>query len=256
MRVNDITCVRARNPGPMTGVGNNTWFIDGAEPTLVDAGIGQPDHIAEIERLLGGRALARVLVTHGHIDHASGITAIRARWPDVDACKWPGEADAPAARWRAIDEGAGVRAGDRDLAVVHTPGHAPDHICFWDASSREVFVGDMLVLGGTVMIPAGRGGDMTAYLSSLARLARLQAVRALAGHGAIIDNPAALIAEYIAHRQAREQQIIDVLDSGVMGADEIVSRVYPDLPWPLRAAATSTVEAHLEKIRRDRARKA
>ena len=234
----------------MTGVGNNTWFIEGSEPTLVDAGIGQPDHIAEIERLLGGRPLARVLVTHGHIDHASGITAIRTRWPDVDACKWPGETDDPAAGWHALDEGAHVRAGDRDLSVVHTPGHAPDHICFWDASSREVFVGDMLVLGGTVMIPAGRGGDMTAYLASLDRLARLQAVRALAGHGAIIDHPAALIAEYIAHRHARERQILEAMDAGLVTPDEIVKRVYPDLPWPLRAAATATVEAHLEKIRR------
>jgi glyoxylase-like metal-dependent hydrolase (beta-lactamase superfamily II) len=238
----------------MTGVGNNTWFIEGSEPTLVDAGIGQADHLEEIERLLGGRPLARVLVTHGHIDHASGITAIRARWPDVDACKWPGGTDDPAAGWRALERDDRVRAGDRELTVLHTPGHAPDHICFWDSSSRDLFVGDMLVLGGTVMIPAGRGGDMTAYLASLDRLARLQPARALAGHGAIIDQPAALIAEYVAHRHAREQQIIDVMASGVATTDDIVSRVYPDLPWPLRPAATATVEAHLEKIRRDRAR--
>ncbi len=194
----------------------------------------------------------RVLVTHRHTDHASGVPALRARWPRLDACKWVADGDDATAGWRAVSDGAVVRAGDRHLAVLHTPGHAPDHVCFWDAATGDLFVGDMLVLGSSVMIPAGRGGNLRAYLTSLERLAALRPRRALPGHGPVIENPLALIAEYIAHRHARERQILEALAAGLTTTDQIVSRVYPELALPLRAAAASTVEAHLEKLRYDR----
>ena len=78
----------ALNPSPMTGAGNNTYLLDGAEPTLVDAGIGSPGHIEALAAALADRPLARVIVTHGHADHASGVPALRARWPGLDACKF------------------------------------------------------------------------------------------------------------------------------------------------------------------------
>jgi glyoxylase-like metal-dependent hydrolase (beta-lactamase superfamily II) len=244
--------LNARNPGPLTGAGNNTWLIDGDEPALIDAGVGHPHHVDAIAGRLGGRALARVLVTHGHTDHASGVPALRARWPGIDACKWLADGDDAIAGWRAVSDEAVVRAGDRVMTVLHTPGHAPDHVCFWDAATGDLFVGDMLVLGSSVMIPAGRGGDLRAYLTSLERLAALRPRRALPGHGPVIEDPLALITEYIAHRHAREQQILEAFDAGLTTTDQIVGRVYPDLAPSLREAAAATVEAHLEKIRHDR----
>src|SRR5436190_8155334 len=80
--------VPAFNPGVLTGRGNNTWFIDGDEPALVDAGIGEPAHLEAVGAALGGRALARVLVTHGHPDHAGGVPALRRLWPQLTAFKW------------------------------------------------------------------------------------------------------------------------------------------------------------------------
>ena len=71
--------IPAGNPGAMTWSGNNTWLLNGAEPTLIDAGVGKPDHVDAIALALGGRALARVLITHGHVDHASGAPALRSR---------------------------------------------------------------------------------------------------------------------------------------------------------------------------------
>ena len=44
--------------------------------------------------------------------------------------------------------------------VMHTPGHAPDHLTLWHADSRTLFVGDMLVQGSTVVIPASHGGSL------------------------------------------------------------------------------------------------
>jgi glyoxylase-like metal-dependent hydrolase (beta-lactamase superfamily II) len=241
--------LRAGNPGPLTGDGNNTWLLDGAEPTLIDAGIGASNHLDAIAQALNGRALVRVLVTHGHPDHASGVPALRARWPALDVRQWQPNAETKS---RALADGERVRAGDIDLVVVHTPGHAADHVCFWHEASRDLYTGDMAVKGSTVMIPFGRGGNLRDYLRSLEQLAALQPKRMLPGHGPIIEQPLELIAEYIKHRRAREAQVLQCLEDGVTDVDAIVARIYPDVSAPVRPAARLTVQAHLQKIREDK----
>ena len=242
------TLLHAFNPSPMTGSGNNTWLIDGPEPSLIDAGVGHAAHVDAIAAALGGRDLARVLVTHHHPDHASGIDALRARWPALDARKW---VQAGERGWRGLSDNERIRAGDRDLVVVHTPGHAPDHICFWDPADRALYSGDMLAIGTTVMIPAGRGGNLREYLASLERMAALDPRIAFPGHGQVIDRPIDLIRQYLAHRAMRESQILAALRDGVRDVDAIVTRIYGELVDPVRRAARETVTAHLEKLRDD-----
>ena len=258
LQFRSVTPVRldAANPSPMTGRGNATWLIDGAAPALIDAGVGAPAHVDAVARALGGRPLAHVLVTHGHRDHASGVPALRARWPGLTAWKYPAGADAAAAGWRALADGQRVAAGDVTLEVLHTPGHAPDHVCFWHAPTRTLFAGDMVLRGTTVMIPASRGGSLRAYLASLARMAALDPARLHPGHGDTIDQPGPLIAEYQAHRQMRERQVLACLADGLTTPEQIVPAIYPDLPAPLTAAARETVLAHLQKIREDAASEA
>jgi len=232
----------------MTGAGNNTWLLDGAEPALIDAGVGHAQHVDAIAAALGGRDLARVLVTHHHTDHSSGIAALRARWPMLDACKY---VQAGEHGWRHLSDEEHIHAGDRDLIVVHTPGHAPDHICFWDPEDRALYSGDMLAIGTTVMIPAGRGGNLRQYLASLERMSALDPRSAYPGHGPIIDRPVDLIRQYIAHRAMRDSQILAALQDGVRDVDAIVTRIYGELVDPVRRAARETVTAHLEKLRED-----
>lgn len=235
----------AANPGPLTGAGNNTWLMDGAEPALIDAGVGAAEHIEAIAAALTGRSLVRVLVTHGHPDHASGVPALRARWPGLEVCAWlAGNSES-----HGLADGDSVMAGDRRLVAIHTPGHAPDHLCFWDAPRRDLFGGDMLIAGTTVMIPAGKGGSLRAYLESLERLAALRPDRILPAHGPVIDRPLELIAQYVEHRRQREAQILECLAAGIADVDAIVARVYPDVPAAVRRAAALTVQAHLEKLK-------
>ncbi len=245
--------ISAANPGPLTGDGNNTWFIDGKVPTLIDAGVGHPDHLAAIENELADRPLALVLVTHGHADHASGAPALRARWPNVIVRKLPLHDDLAGA-WTPMADDERIAAGDEELVVVATPGHARDHVCLWEPESGDLFSGDLVVDGGTVLIPGTRGGGLRAYLQSLRRLANLDPTRVFPGHGPIITETLDLIASYIAHRNDREMQVLACLADGVIDPDAIVTRVYPDLAPALLPAARLTVEAHLTKIAEDRTR--
>ena len=238
--------VPASNPGTLTGSGNNTYLFDGTEPTLIDAGIGHLEHIEAIASHLDGRPLARVLVTHGHPDHASGLPALRARWPGLEAHKFllPGDRD-----WHPLNDSARVRAGDVWLTVVHTPGHAADHVCFWQPDARSLYCGDMMTATTTILVPpASRGGSLRAYLDSLRRKAALNPETLWPGHGPVITNPIERIHEYLAHREMRERQVIACLDEGVTDLDGIVARVYAETPRELWPAARLTVEALLEKL--------
>ena len=237
----------------MTGPGNWTWLIPGRLPTLIDAGVGEPEHLDEIEEALGGATLAQVLVTHAHADHAGGVMAIAGRMPSVRFLKmpWPDRDNRWPVRWSPLADGGTVDAGDTSLTVVHTPGHAPDHLCFWHAATRALFGGDLAIEGTTVWIPSFLGGDLAAYLASLARVLALNPARIFPGHGPIITNPDALLRGYLAHRRERELQIVDALRRGDASAAAIVAHVYPELEQGLVPRAEETVLAHLEKLERD-----
>jgi hydroxyacylglutathione hydrolase len=142
-------------------------------------------------------------------------------------------------------------AGDVILDVVHTPGHSPDHVCLWHADTRTLFGGDLLVEGGTVVIPGRRGGNLVAYLASLARIEALRPRVVFPAHGQAIEDPAALIARYRAHRLEREAQILEALASGADTVTAIAARVYPDLKPVLRPVAEETVHAHVAKLREE-----
>lgn len=231
----------AGNPSEWTGpTGNNTYLLTGARPTLVDAGVGQASHLEAIERALGGEPLAQVLVTHGHQDHVGGVPQIRARWPGVvirnlapDSCR----------------DGETLRAGDTTLRAIHTPGHSPDHFCYLDEASDDLYCGDLARIGGTIVIPASKGGSLIDYLASLARVRDLAPRQLLPGHGPAVRDAAALIDEYVAHRRQRERQILDALAAGRTTIAQMVADIYGTLSSVLARGAEESVRAHLDKLR-------
>jgi glyoxylase-like metal-dependent hydrolase (beta-lactamase superfamily II) len=240
--------IPAGNPSPWTGpTGNNTYLLDGAIPTLIDAGVGHPDHVAGIARALAGRPLAQVLITHRHPDHVAGVPALAARWPGVRV-RALGSGAVPAAGM--LEDGEQVRAGDGTLRALGTPGHAVDHCCFVaeDTGAVEVYCGDLIRAGGTIVIAASRGGDLRAYLESLKRIRALGARRLWPGHGPAIDDPPAAIDAYAKHRAEREGQVLGALRDGCATPAAIAARIYSGLHQALEAAAADTVLAHLVKL--------
>jgi glyoxylase-like metal-dependent hydrolase (beta-lactamase superfamily II) len=245
--------LHACNPGPITGAGNWTWLIPGRVPTLIDAGQGDPRHLDALDRALGGAVLAQVLVTHAHGDHAAGAPAIAARMPSARFRKmpWPERDEKWPVGWLPIGDGEAIDAGDDRLVAIHTPGHAPDHLCFWHAPTRTLFGGDLAVLGSTVWIPTSLGGDLVDYLASLQRVLDLDPARILPAHGAVIEDPADLLRGYLAHRREREAQVLEALRAGDGDPDAIVERMYRSIKERLVPLARESVLAHLAKLERE-----
>jgi glyoxylase-like metal-dependent hydrolase (beta-lactamase superfamily II) len=244
--------IPAFNPGAMTGRGNNTYLIAGRESILIDAGTGRPGHVDAVRAALHAAKgpLTDILITHAHPDHASGAAALRCEWPSARFRKFPWAAED--ARYGVdflpLADGERFVAGGDVLEVVHTPGHSPDHCCFWLPHRRILFGGDLMQQGGTVVIPASRGGNMAAYLSSLRRVAGLRPDRVLPAHGEPIAEPRALVESYLAHRQEREHQVVAAMRDGHSTVEAIAARVYPAQPEALMGAARDTVLAHLLKL--------
>ncbi len=231
----DFALVRAANPGPYTLDGTNTWIV-GREPAyVVDPGPALPDHldaiVAEIDRRGG---LGAILLTHDHHDHSDAVGPLRDR-----------RAAPVAAARGAVDRV--LAGGDRlgPLLAVATPGHAPDHLAF--VADRACFTGDAVLGAGSVFV-APLPGAMAAYLAGLRRLRATPLDILCPGHGPTIDDPQAKLDEYLAHRADRERRLLAALADGLRSVEDLLDRVWGEVPTALRLAAAVTLEAHLDKL--------
>jgi len=227
--------VRARNPGPFTLTGTNSWIV-GREPAhLIDPGPPDATHVSALIAALEERGgLAAILLTHDHSDHGGAVALLRERF------------DAPLAAWRGEAE-ITLRDGDRlgPLTALETPGHAGDHLVF--LAGPLCFSGDLVLGEGSVVL----GGEPHALADQLASLRRLRALDLeliAPGHGPLIEDPAAKLDEYLAHRLAREQALLAALEDGLREREELLDRVWPGVPAALRGAAARNLAEHLEKL--------
>lgn len=249
--------ISANNPGPMTGDGNNTYLLvePDSEGALIDAGVGEPGHIAAVDRQLEARGarLTRVLVTHAHADHAAGAPALARAYKGVRFHKfpWPEEDSRFDVEWTPIAGGETLMAGGAPLVAIHTAGHSPDHLVFWHEPSRTAFTGDLVVQGSSVMIHSSGGGDLTTYLDALERLVSLRPRRLLPAHGPEVTDPVGVLTAYLDHRRLRERQVIAALSAGRDTVQAIAESIYDGLDPALVPAALENVRAHLEKLRQE-----
>jgi len=245
--------VVARNPGPLTGAGTNTYLLGTRAVIVLDPGPADPAHIDAILAAAPG-PVERIVVTHTHSDHSPGAALLAARTgaaliglpgtPDYDMDPTFVPAQVPA-------DGDCVRASGVSLRAVHTPGHVGNHVCWLFEEEGLLFSGDH-ILGGvtTVIIPPS--GDMGDFLASLGRLRALEARGIAPGHGPVLDDPATVIDALVAHRLAREAKVLcAVRDLGGADLAGLLPVVYDDVPVAMHRVARFSLWAHLIKLARD-----
>ena len=241
--------ILAPNPGVMTGPGTNTYLVGIDEVAVIDPGPDEPRHI---EAIIGASMRERVrwiLVTHHHIDHCAGVRRLKeATGAEIVAYGPPKSAGADWAPDRKAKDGHVIEGTEWGLEVIHTPGHASDHLCFFLEEERVLFTGDTVLSGSTAVINPP-DGDMAAYLQSLERLRKRRLTRLCPGHGDVLEDPKAILAEYVSHRIERENQILELLSSGPSKISDLVAKIYVDVPEALHDMAGRSVLAHLQKLK-------
>lgn len=239
----------------------NCVLLGFGEAVLVDPG---SPHAEEIDRLLAalgeatrrlGRRPVAIWLTHHHPDHVGGVDALR-RALGVPVLAHPATAERLARRGIAVDGALedGTRrvlAGESPmtLAVLHTPGHARGHLCFFDEARGTLVAGDLVAGMGTIVIDPPEG-DMDDYLASLARVRDLGARTVLPGHGPALLEPAKKLQELIDHRAWREARVLAAWRAGLRTPRAQVPIVYDDVADVARPLAERQVVAHLERLER------
>jgi ribonuclease/clavin/mitogillin len=241
------------NPGMMTGPGTNTYLVGRGDPILIDTGAGVPGYVGVLEEYLrerGWRSPSRVILTHRHVDHLGGVPQLRERFPGLPVAKMIHKDEGLPENTGDLRDGQVVEGDGVTLVPVHTPGHASDHLCYFLDEERALFSGDLILNGSTSVIP-DEDGDLADYMASLRRVQALGPRRIYPAHGAVIENAAEKIQEYIDHRMERERQILHVLGNGARTIPEMVKIIYADVPEKLHVMAGKSVHSHLKKLVKD-----
>lgn len=210
-----------------------------AGPLLVDPGSALPE---ELERLRASLTpdTREVLLTHHHPDHVAGAEVARS-WGLPLAAHPETATRLPFAVDRLVREGE--RWGD--WVALHTPGHAPGHLCLWHESRRLLLAGDMTAGFGTILVDPSDGGDMAAYCASLQRLSDLCPRLVVSAHGPPFGPGSDLPGQILAHRLEREARVLAALPGN---ESELLERVYADVDPRALPLAKRSLQAHLLKL--------
>jgi glyoxylase-like metal-dependent hydrolase (beta-lactamase superfamily II) len=245
------------NPGPMTLQGTNTYLVGtGASRMLVDTGEGVAEYASHLKQVLleqGVESISAILLTHHHYDHVDGVPQVCQLLKDV-------RPSAPAPRifkkkcqqedseyhfeFDDIADGQVFSVEGATLRAIATPGHTLDHICFLIEEEQSILCGDTVLGQGTCVFQ-----NLKTYLESLHLLLSKQPKRLYPGHGPVVTDGVPFIQNYIAHRQQREQQLVDALQSRSMTSMEIVKTVYHNVHLLCISVSPSHIDICIDMFR-------
>ena len=278
----NVMRLTAPNPGVMTGPGTNSYLVGDATTgyAVIDPGPADADHLARLYKAAGGD-IRMLVCTHSHPDHSPGARPLQALCvqsgraaPPILGLPSAGTARAASAftpdrvlqnNERLVLLGIAVAGQkvpkkapvtDRNvchtLMVLHTPGHAANHLCLVLVEDGLLLSGDHILNGSTTVIDPP-DGNMADYLDSLDLLSAACAQHAvefiLPAHGYVLGQASSAIAHLKAHRLKREAKIKAVMQASPSGSlDDWVKQAYDDVDPRIWPVAKRSLLAHVERI--------
>lgn len=249
-----IRRIPLRSPTLPPATHTNAYVIGESELVVVDPGSPWPDAQHALVSALrtlesNGQKLSAVVLSHHHFDHVSGAMDLAAAF---SVPVWAHEHTARRLGARPdlrideqLREGDVLPFGPRGFSVLHTPGHAPGHICLLDQAGGGLLAGDMVASQGTIIVSPQDEGDMALYLDSLRRLLQLGRQRIWPAHGIAVEEGDKLVGRYLEHRLLRERKVVQALATGADTIDALLPLAYDDTPVALYPLAQESLLAHL-----------
>jgi len=243
----------APNPSMMTGPGTNTYLFGSEEVAVLDPGPVIDSHLQTIQEIADA-PIRWVLVTHTHPDHSPAAVEL-ARMTGAELLGRPPpegqHQDMTFVPDRVLEDGDRLSVDGSEIEVIHTPGHASNHICLRHVELNWVFTGDHVIDGSTVVINPP-DGNMKHYLESLSKVKELRPAALVPGHGELIHDPDRAIDWIVDHRLEREAKVAVALkENPGLTSMELVPHVYKDVDKRLYGLAERSLLAHLLKLEDD-----
>ena len=244
--------ITAGNASVFTGPGTNTYLVGNENVTVVDPGPALDTHIEAIVK--ASDSIKQIIVTHTHPDHSPGVKLLQeaidvpAYGLITDTTK---DQDKTFSPLKLLSDGEVLDEEEYSIEVIHTPGHASNHLCYLLKEEGLIFTGDHIMSGSTVVI-SPPDGNMKHYIQSLEKLKNYDLKTIAPGHGETMKDPQ-LVAEWIVkHRLEREEKVSNALkEAGEGTPDTLVDKVYDDVDPSLFPIAKWSLQAHLLKLADD-----
>lgn len=266
----NVQRLTAPNPGVMTGPGTNSYIV--GDPAtghvVIDPGPDDAEHLERLWRAAGGH-IAAIVCTHSHPDHSPGARRLQAMCGHSHHPLPPvlGMSSAPTARAnsqfspdRELTNGELISLTHQalgadfshNLKVIHTPGHAANHVCLVLLEDGLLFSGDHILNGSTTVIDPP-DGNMADYIDSLDALDAACVAHdiqfILPAHGYALANARDAIATLKRHRLAREAKVLAAMQALPEGTHaDWVRHAYQDVPERLWPVAERSLSAHVQRI--------
>lgn len=255
--------VVANNPSGFTFLGTGTYILGEGNVAVIDPGPLDKNHIDALMKAVDGETVTHILITHTHMDHSPAAKPFKA----ATGAKTYGFGPHGAGKLTegiAIEEGGDmeykpdvlVKHGeiiDGDgwtVECVYTPGHTSNHMCFALREEKALFTGDH-VMGWSTSVIGPPDGDMAQYMASLDLLLGRDDEIYWPTHGPAITDPKPYVRSFIDHRNEREVQILNEIETGRTRITEMVQTLYKDVDPRLHPAAGMSVLAHLIRMVKD-----
>lgn len=259
----NVKRITVNNPSPFTFHGTNSYLVGKETLALIDPGPIDDAHHATLLRVIAGRPVSHIFVSHTHRDHSPLATVMKDELGAILVAEGPHR---PARALHIGEVNLLDASGDTEfvpdvlvpddmliegdswaLRAIHTPGHTANHVVFALEGTGILFSADHVMAWATSIV-APPDGSMSDYMASLDRLSQRHDRVYFPGHGGPVTKPKTFVRGLKAHRKMRERAIIERVKAGDRTIADMVRVIYRETDPRLHGAAALSVLAHLEDL--------